>query len=66
MNSKYAIGVDFWKESGRAVLVDLADGHEVATAVYPYHGQTWKFATGAPAAGTAGACQGGSGEPATG
>jgi L-ribulokinase len=37
--SKYAIGVDFGTESGRAVLVDVADGREVATAVYPYsHG----------------------------
>jgi L-ribulokinase len=33
---KYAIGVDFGTESGRAVLVDISDGHEVATAVYPY------------------------------
>ncbi len=37
--SKYAIGVDFGTESGRAVLVDVQDGSEVATAVYPYsHG----------------------------
>ena len=35
-NRKYAIGVDFGTESGRAVLVDVADGREVATAVYPY------------------------------
>ena len=33
---KYAIGVDFGTESGRAVLVDVGTGHEVATAVYPY------------------------------
>jgi L-ribulokinase len=39
MMSKYTIGVDFGTESGRAVLVDVADGREVATAVYPYsHG----------------------------
>jgi L-ribulokinase len=33
---KYAIGVDFGTESGRAVLVDAANGQEVATAVHPY------------------------------
>ncbi len=33
---KYAIGVDFGTESGRAVLVDVADGRQVATAVHPY------------------------------
>ena len=34
--SRYAIGVDFGTESGRAVLVDVADGTQLATAVYPY------------------------------
>ncbi len=34
--SKYAIGVDFGTESGRAVLVDVADGREVASSVHPY------------------------------
>ena len=33
---KYAIGVDFGTESGRAVLVDIATGREMGTAVYPY------------------------------
>jgi L-ribulokinase len=37
--ARYAIGVDFGTESGRAVLVDVADGRQVATAVSPYsHG----------------------------
>lgn len=34
--SKYTIGVDFGTESGRAVLVDVADGRELATAVHFY------------------------------
>jgi L-ribulokinase len=34
--SKYAIGVDFGTESGRAVLVDVSNGHEIASAVHPY------------------------------
>jgi len=33
---KYAIGVDFGTESGRAVLVSVADGTEIATAVHAY------------------------------
>jgi L-ribulokinase len=39
MGSKYAIGIDYGTQSGRAVLVDLADGTEVADHVTPYpHG----------------------------
>jgi L-ribulokinase len=35
----YALGIDFGTESGRAVLVNVADGSEVATAVCRYrHG----------------------------
>jgi L-ribulokinase len=34
--TKYAIGVDFGTESGRAVLVDVTNGTELATAVYQY------------------------------
>jgi L-ribulokinase len=32
----YTIGIDFGTESGRAVLVDVRDGREVATAVHAY------------------------------
>lgn len=34
--SKYTSGVDFGTESGRALLVDLADGREVVTCVHAY------------------------------
>ena len=33
---KYSIGVDFGTESGRAVLVDVSNGNEIATTVYSY------------------------------
>lgn len=33
---KYSVGVDFGTESGRALLVEVGSGREVATAVYPY------------------------------
>ena len=33
---KYALGIDFGTESGRAVLVDVGTGEEVATSVYKY------------------------------
>jgi L-ribulokinase len=37
--TKYTVGVDFGTESGRAVLVQVATGRQIATAVYPYgHG----------------------------
>jgi L-ribulokinase len=34
--TKYSIGVDFGTQSGRAVLVDVCSGDEIATAVLPY------------------------------
>jgi L-ribulokinase len=34
--SRYAVGIDFGTESGRAVLVDCADGRELGARVYAY------------------------------
>lgn len=36
MSKKYTIGVDYGTQSGRAVLVDLSNGSEVADHVTPY------------------------------
>lgn len=36
MGKKYTIGVDYGTQSGRAVLVDLTNGHEIADHVTPY------------------------------
>lgn len=42
--TKYAIGVDFGTESGRAVLVQVSTGKQIAKAVYPYkHGVIDEF-----------------------
>jgi L-ribulokinase len=35
-HQKYSIGIDFGTESGRAVLVDVSDGREVASSVHQY------------------------------
>ncbi|MDF2988494.1 MAG: araB [Eubacterium sp.] len=44
MSSKYSIGVDYGTQSGRAVLVDVATGKEVASAVKVYtHGVMDEF-----------------------
>ncbi|MDI6617296.1 MAG: ribulokinase [Clostridiales bacterium] len=44
MDKKYTIGVDFGTQSGRAVLVDIATGEEVASAVKVYpHGVIDKY-----------------------
>jgi L-ribulokinase len=36
VSGRYAVGIDFGTESARAVLVDCADGRELATAVHRY------------------------------
>lgn len=34
--TQYALGIDFGTESGRAVLVEVKTGKEIATSIYPY------------------------------
>jgi L-ribulokinase len=34
--NKYAIGIDFGTLSGRAIIVDIADGREIASHVHHY------------------------------
>ena len=36
MNKKYTIGIDYGSLSGRAVLVDVENGAELASSVYEY------------------------------
>jgi L-ribulokinase len=36
VGGKYAVGIDYGTESGRAILVDVATGEELASAVYQY------------------------------
>lgn len=44
MGKKYSLGIDYGTQSGRALLVDVATGQEVATAVYDYpHGVMDEF-----------------------
>ena len=44
MSDKYTIGVDFGTLSGRALLVRVSDGHEMADAVMDYpHGVIDKY-----------------------
>lgn len=39
MNDRYTIGIDYGTESGRVLLVNIANGNEMATHVTPYrHG----------------------------
>ena len=35
-SKKYAVGIDFGTESGRAVLVETLTGNEIATSIYSY------------------------------
>ncbi len=34
--ANYVVGVDFGTESGRAVVIDVADGQELGSSIYPY------------------------------
>ena len=36
MMKKYTIGIDYGTNSVRCVIVDVADGNELATSIYEY------------------------------
>ena len=46
--ARYALGIDFGTASGRALLVDVADGRELGSAVYEYRNGVIDVALPAP------------------
>jgi ribulose kinase len=55
--AKYAIGIDYGTLSGRALLVNVQSGEELATAVYDYPQRSWtRYSPAAQSWGTTGPC----------